>query len=125
MTPLDRLTRETERGSSDRALLDTLLDEVPVGTLSTVVDGEPWSVPILFARDGDRLLFHGSTGAGLLRHAGVAVVGLVGQVQVFVPKQSPASALFGFQRRVFGLEFLDERGDFRGVVGALENGHGA
>ncbi len=70
MTPLDRLTRETERGSSDRALLDALLDEVPVGTLSSVVDGEPWSVPIFFARDGDRLLFHGSTGAGLLRHAG-------------------------------------------------------
>ena len=37
----------------------------------------------------------GAVNVGLLRHAGVAVVGLVGQVQVFVPKQSPASALFG------------------------------
>jgi nitroimidazol reductase NimA-like FMN-containing flavoprotein (pyridoxamine 5'-phosphate oxidase superfamily) len=32
-----------------------------------VVDGDPWAVP-LFARDEDRLLLHGSTGAGALRH---------------------------------------------------------
>lgn len=48
--------------------MNALLDEVLVGTLSSVVDGQPWSVPILFARDGDRVLLHGSTGAGLLRH---------------------------------------------------------
>ena len=65
---LDRLTRETDRERTDRAALDTLLDEVLVGTLSAVSDGEPWSLPIFFARDGDRVLFHGSTGAGLLRH---------------------------------------------------------
>lgn len=38
------------------------------GTLATVVDGEPWAVPMLYARDGDRILLHGSTGAGALRH---------------------------------------------------------
>ena len=36
--------------------------------LATVVDGDPWAVPLLFARDDDRLLLHGSTGAGALRH---------------------------------------------------------
>ncbi|GAA2062943.1 pyridoxamine 5'-phosphate oxidase family protein [Williamsia deligens] len=64
---LDRLHRKPDR-AGDRALLDELLDEVAVGTLSTVVDGLPWSVPMLFARDGDRILLHGSTGAGALRH---------------------------------------------------------
>ncbi|MCX4904647.1 pyridoxamine 5'-phosphate oxidase family protein [Streptomyces sp. NBC_00878] len=39
-----------------------------VGTLATVFDGEPWMVPMLYARDGDRVLFHGSTAAGALRH---------------------------------------------------------
>ena len=34
----------------------------------TVVDGEPWVVPLLYARDGDRIILHGSTGAGALRH---------------------------------------------------------
>ncbi|WP_238422740.1 pyridoxamine 5'-phosphate oxidase family protein [Gordonia sp. 'Campus'] len=66
-SPLASLTRKPER-SADRALLNALLDEAKVGTLSTVVDGQPWSVPMLFARDGDSILLHGSTGAGALRH---------------------------------------------------------
>jgi Predicted flavin-nucleotide-binding protein len=65
---LSRLTRKPDRGSSSRALLDALLDDELVGTLATVLDGEPWVVPLLFARDGDRILLHGSTGAGALRH---------------------------------------------------------
>ncbi|KQR96450.1 pyridoxamine 5'-phosphate oxidase [Williamsia sp. Leaf354] len=64
---LTRLHRKPDR-AGDRALLDEILDEVKVGTLSTVIDGLPWSVPMLFARDGDRILIHGSTGAGALRH---------------------------------------------------------
>ncbi|MGW6035392.1 pyridoxamine 5'-phosphate oxidase family protein [Gordonia terrae] len=66
-SPLASLTRKPER-AADRALLDALLDEAKVGTLGTVVDGLPWSVPTLFARDGDSILLHGSTGAGALRH---------------------------------------------------------
>lgn len=62
-----RLTRKPDRGRSDRAALDELLDEVLVGTLSIVHDGWPHVVPLLFARDGDRILVHGSTGAGALR----------------------------------------------------------
>ena len=62
------LNRHAERGRTERADLDGVLDAHPVGTLSTVVDGHPWVVPMLFARDGDRILLHGSTGAGALRH---------------------------------------------------------
>ena len=61
------LTRKPER-RGDRALLDEVLDATWVGTLSTVVDGLPWSVPMTFARVGDDVLLHGSTGAGALRH---------------------------------------------------------
>ena len=64
----DRLRRLTEYAVSDRAALDALLDEQWFGVLSTVSDGEPWAVPMLYARDGDRILLHGSTGAGALRH---------------------------------------------------------
>jgi nitroimidazol reductase NimA-like FMN-containing flavoprotein (pyridoxamine 5'-phosphate oxidase superfamily) len=59
--------RKPERSPADRAVLDDVLDTVLAGTLCTVVDGEPWAVPMLFARDGDRVLLHGSTGAGALR----------------------------------------------------------
>lgn len=66
---LDDLTRYRDRRTTDRAELDHLLDELKVGTLSTVTtDGQPWAVPLLHARDGDRVLLHGSTGAGALRH---------------------------------------------------------
>jgi len=64
---VDALTRFPELRVSDRAVLDRLLDSQWVGVLSTVVEGEPWAVPMLYARDGDRVLLHGSTGAGALR----------------------------------------------------------
>jgi nitroimidazol reductase NimA-like FMN-containing flavoprotein (pyridoxamine 5'-phosphate oxidase superfamily) len=65
---LDDLTRLKEMRRSDRRELDRLLDEELVGTLATVTrDGEPWAVPMLYARVGDRVLLHGSTGAGALR----------------------------------------------------------
>ena len=63
-----RLRRLTDRARSERADLAGFLDGVLTGTLSTVVDGRLWVVPMLFARDGDRVLLHGSTGAGALRH---------------------------------------------------------
>lgn len=62
------LNRLRERGSTERETLDAILDDLLVGTLSTVVNGEPWVVHMLFARQGDRILLHGSTGAGALRH---------------------------------------------------------
>lgn len=62
----------------DRAVLDQLLDEVLVGTLATVTtDRRPWAVPMLFARDGDRILLHGSTGAGALRQVATGAEGVL------------------------------------------------
>jgi nitroimidazol reductase NimA-like FMN-containing flavoprotein (pyridoxamine 5'-phosphate oxidase superfamily) len=64
---VDRLRRFPEQGVTDRDALDALLDSQWVGVLSCVVDALPLAVPMLYARDGDRLLLHGSTGAGALR----------------------------------------------------------
>lgn len=65
---MNQIRRERERARTDRADLDSVLDSASVGTLATVLDGQPWVVPMLYARDGDRILLHGSTGAGALRH---------------------------------------------------------
>ncbi|PTR31871.1 hypothetical protein C8K36_101910 [Rhodococcus sp. OK519] len=62
-----RIRRLPERSSDSRSELDSILDACPFGTLATVVDGQPWAVPMLYARLGDRILLHGSTGAGALR----------------------------------------------------------
>ncbi|MFC4785815.1 pyridoxamine 5'-phosphate oxidase family protein [Nocardioides sp. MAHUQ-72] len=64
---MTELNRFPEYGVTDRAALDELLDSQWAGVLSTVADGEPLAVPMLYARDGDRVLLHGSTGAGALR----------------------------------------------------------
>jgi hypothetical protein len=64
---VDQLNRLAEYGVTDRAALDALLDAQWVGVLSTLADGRPLAVPLLYARDGDRVLIHGSTGAGTLR----------------------------------------------------------
>lgn len=65
---MDRIRRYPELASGHRPDLDAVLDAAAVGTLATVVDGMPWVVPMLYARDGDRIVLHGSTGAGALRH---------------------------------------------------------
>jgi nitroimidazol reductase NimA-like FMN-containing flavoprotein (pyridoxamine 5'-phosphate oxidase superfamily) len=66
---LDRINRHSERARHDRQDLYDVLDaEHNVGTLSTVVEGRPWVVPMLYARVGERILLHGSVGAGALRH---------------------------------------------------------
>ena len=75
---LDDLTRKKDRRLAEREELDRLLDEVLVATLSTVsADGRPWVVPMLLARHGDRLLLHGSTGAGALRQVATGAEAVV------------------------------------------------
>nr|WP_186328990.1 pyridoxamine 5'-phosphate oxidase family protein [Prescottella equi] len=65
---MSRIGRLSERSRDARPDLDAVLDACAFGTLATVVDGRPWAVPMLYARVADRILLHGSTGAGALRH---------------------------------------------------------
>ena len=66
---IDQINRHRERARPERADLDAVLDAGHhIGTLSTVADGRPWVVPMLYGRAGDRILLHGSVGAGALRH---------------------------------------------------------
>jgi uncharacterized protein len=81
-----RITRIPEKGRTDRAGLDQLLDTVHIGHVGLVVDGLPVVLPTAVARDGDRLLLHGSTGSPWLRAVAdgapvaVAVTGFDGLV---------------------------------------------
>ena len=64
-----RIRRMPERQTADRDALFGLLDQELVGHLAAVVDGTPVVVPMGFARDGDHLLVHGSTGGGFALRA--------------------------------------------------------
>ena len=68
--PSTTVTRLAEKQRWERALLDALLDEIHIGHVGLVLDdGGPLVVPTAVARDGDRLLIHGSTGSPWLRRA--------------------------------------------------------
>jgi nitroimidazol reductase NimA-like FMN-containing flavoprotein (pyridoxamine 5'-phosphate oxidase superfamily) len=60
-------SRMAERTTEDRAILDALLDEVLVAHVGLNLDEGPLVIPTGFASDGDRLLFHGSTGSRWMR----------------------------------------------------------
>ena len=59
--------RMPERMSTLRADLDALLDSQFLAHVSLAPDGDPVVFPTLIARDGDRVLIHGSTGSRWMR----------------------------------------------------------
>jgi hypothetical protein len=61
------MSRMPEKGVRDLGQLYALLDSQYVGHVGLVRDGGPVVVPTGIARDGDRLLVHGSTGSGWMR----------------------------------------------------------
>lgn len=67
--PTKRTTvrRLPERGAYDRATIDAILDATCIAYVGIVEDGTPLVLPMVFARDGDRLLLHGSPGSRLQR----------------------------------------------------------
>jgi nitroimidazol reductase NimA-like FMN-containing flavoprotein (pyridoxamine 5'-phosphate oxidase superfamily) len=53
--------RHPERGTTDMDTIHAILDAERICHVAFVVDGWPYAVPTIHARDGERLLIHGST----------------------------------------------------------------
>jgi nitroimidazol reductase NimA-like FMN-containing flavoprotein (pyridoxamine 5'-phosphate oxidase superfamily) len=67
-SPRTRIRRLPEKAVDDRAVLHAVLDAARVAHVGfTDEDGRPVVIPTGAARDGDRLLLHGSTGSRLFR----------------------------------------------------------
>jgi len=62
-----RVRRLPERAAYDEATIAPILDEALVCHVAVVREGRPVVIPTLHARDGDRLLLHGSKAAGVFR----------------------------------------------------------
>lgn len=77
-SPTDRTvpTRSPDRASYDRELVHSILDEGYVCHLGFVRDGAPVVLPTLYARVGERLYLHGSTGSRPLHMTGRTEPGL-------------------------------------------------
>jgi nitroimidazol reductase NimA-like FMN-containing flavoprotein (pyridoxamine 5'-phosphate oxidase superfamily) len=55
------------RADYDRATIDAILDEALICHLGIAVDGQPYVIPTLQARDGDTVYVHGSAASRTLR----------------------------------------------------------
>ncbi len=66
-SPRVKLRREPKRGHYDRATIDRVLDRALVAHIAFVSDGQPFCVPTLCARVGDRVFIHGSSASRMLR----------------------------------------------------------
>src|ERR671939_433882 len=64
-TERTRLRRLPERGAYDRATVHAILDEGFVCHVGFVADGQPYVIPTGYARAGETLFLHGSTGSRL------------------------------------------------------------
>lgn len=65
--PSTRVSRLREKQRTERAGLDDLLDSTPLATVALIRDGHPVAFPTGFARVGDDLVIHGSTGSPWMR----------------------------------------------------------
>lgn len=61
------MRRLPENQVHDVTVLHTILDEALHASVGIEVDAQPFVLPMACARDGDRLLLHGSTGSRLMR----------------------------------------------------------
>jgi uncharacterized protein len=62
-----RLKRHPERGRHDPESIAGILDEALICHVGFVADEQPYVVPTIHARDGDRLFLHGSGASRMLR----------------------------------------------------------
>jgi uncharacterized protein len=72
-TERTRVRRLPERAAYDRATVHAILDEGFVCHVGFVVDGQPYVVPTGYARVGETVYLHGSTGSRLGLRSGMDV----------------------------------------------------
>lgn len=67
-TSRNKVQRKPARGHYDTTTIYPIIDEALICHVGFVQDGQPFVIPTLHARQGDRLLLHGSRASRLLRH---------------------------------------------------------
>ena len=70
LTERTEFHRLPKRGSHDPAAVHAILDAGFLAHVGFVVNGQPFVIPTLFGRDGDRLYLHGSAASRMLGELG-------------------------------------------------------
>ena len=67
-TEKNRVKRIPERGHYDRETIFRILDEALICHVGFAVEGQPYVIPINFARVDDTIIMHGAKASRLLKH---------------------------------------------------------
>jgi nitroimidazol reductase NimA-like FMN-containing flavoprotein (pyridoxamine 5'-phosphate oxidase superfamily) len=67
-TARNKVKRLPERGHYDAATIYPIVDAALICHVGFALDGQPYVIPTLHARQGDSILLHGAKGSRLLRH---------------------------------------------------------
>src|SRR5437016_13209730 len=67
LTNRTKLRRIPDKGSHDRKTIDSILDAGFLAHVGFCVNGQPFVIPTLYGRDGERLYLHGSAVSRMLR----------------------------------------------------------
>lgn len=103
--------RLAERADYDRETVYAIIDEALVCHVGIADGPQPFVIPTLHARDGDRLLFHGLKGGRLLKHiqAGNEICVAITLLDAIVLARSAFHHSMGFRSAVlFGTGTLIE-----------------
>ena len=68
-----RVERSKARARYDRATVHAILDAGMLAHVAFCVGGQPFAIPMLYARDGDDLLLHGSIASRLVGELGAGI----------------------------------------------------
>jgi len=71
--PRHKVQRIKDRAHYDRASAYAILDAAFIAHVGFCVDAQPFVIPMLYARDGDALLLHGSIASRLMQRLGDGV----------------------------------------------------
>lgn len=72
--PRSKIKRVAQRGHYDRAIINAILDEGWIAHVSFADDsGQPFVIPMAYAREGDVIYLHGSIASRLLNRLGEGV----------------------------------------------------
>lgn len=80
--PRHHVQRTKARAHYDRASVHAILDAGMIAHVGFCVDGQPFVIPMLYARDGDTLVLHGSVASRLVNQLGEGIAACVSVTHV-------------------------------------------
>lgn len=81
-TQRNQIQRTKARGHYDRETIHAILDAGMIAHVGFSTDGQPFVIPMMYARDDDALILHGAVASRLMNHLGSSIQACVSVTHV-------------------------------------------